>query len=116
MIILITNMNVLPEKQKEVLQTLLALIETPVTEKGCLSYGVFCDIEDKNMFCLVSEWDTRQHLDRYIKSCKFSILLGTKSLLCEPVKIQIVTVADSEGSEAVDSIRKKKEYSNGAGP
>jgi len=108
MIILITNMNVIPEKQKEVLQTLLAMIETPVTEKGCLSYGVFSDIEDKNMFNLLSEWDTRQHLDRYIKSYKFSILLGTKSLLCEPMKIQIVTVADSEGIEAVDSIRKKR--------
>lgn len=108
MIILITNMNVLPEKRKEVLQTLLALIETSVTEKGCIRFGAFCDIEDKNMFCLVSEWDTRPHLDRYIKSDKFSVLIGTKSLLCEPMKIQIVTVADSEGSEAVDSVRKKR--------
>ena len=57
MIVVRTTMNVLPEKQKEVLQTLLSLIEIPGKEKGCLSYGIFCDIEDKNVFNLISEWE-----------------------------------------------------------
>jgi hypothetical protein len=35
-------------------------------------------------------------------------LLGTKSLLCEPLKIKIFTVSDSEGIEAVNSVRKKE--------
>ncbi len=30
---------------KEVFQTLLSMIEQPGKEKGCLSYGIFCDIE-----------------------------------------------------------------------
>ena len=55
MIIIRTIMNVLPEKQKEVLQTLLSLIDPPGEEKGCLSYNIFCDIEDKNVFNLISE-------------------------------------------------------------
>ena len=100
-------MNVLPEKRKEVLQTLLSLIEPIGTEKGCLSYGVFCDIEDKNVFKLISEWETRQQIDHHISSDRFSVLLGTKSLLCEPLKIQIVTVSDSKEIEAVNSVRKK---------
>ena len=106
MIIVRTIINVLPEKQKEVLQTLLSMIETIGKEKGCLSYGIFCDIEDKNFFNLISEWETRQHLDHHMRSDKFSVLLGTKSLLCEPLKIQIYSVSDSEGIEAVNSTRK----------
>ena len=98
----------LPEKQKEVLLTLLSLIERPEKEKGCLSYGIFTDIEDKNVFNLISEWQTRQHLDHHIKSDKFSVLLGIKSLLKEQIKIQIVTVSDSEGVEAVNALRKKE--------
>ncbi len=108
MIIAITIMNVLPEKQKEVLQTLLSMIEQPGKEKGCLSYGIFCDIEDNNVFNLISEWETRQYLDHHMKSDRFRVLLGTKSLLSEPLKIQIFTVIDSEDIEAVYSIRKKE--------
>ncbi len=113
MIILIrTIMNVLPEKQKEVLQTLLSLIEPSEKEAGCLNYGVFSDVEDKNVFNVISEWENRQHLDQHIKSDRFSVLLGTKSLLYKPLKIQILTVADSEGITAVNSVRKKQSYLN----
>ena len=65
MIIAITILNVLPEKQKEVLQTLLSLIELPGKEKGRLSYDIFSDIEDKNVFNLISSWETRLDLDQH---------------------------------------------------
>ena len=107
MIIAITIMDVFPEKQKEVLQTLISMIEPPGREKGCLSYGIFRDIEDKNVFNLISEWETRKHLNHYMRSDRFRVLLGTKSLLCEPLKIQIFTVLNSEGTEAVDSVKEK---------
>ena len=95
------------EKQKEVMQTLLSMIEPTGKEKGCLSYHVFQDIENRNLFSLLGEWNTREELDCHIKSDRFGVLLGTKSLLCEPLKIQIVTVSDSEGIEAFNSARKK---------
>jgi len=107
MIVIRTIMNALPEKQKEVLQTLISLIDPPEKESGCLSYGIFSDIDDKNLFNLISEWETRHDLDSHMRTNRFSVLLGTKSLLCEPMGIQIFTVSDSEGLEAVNSIRKK---------
>ncbi len=109
MIIVRTIINVLPEKQKEVLLTLLSLMRLPEREKGCLSYGIYADIEDENVFNLLSEWQTRQHLDQHMRSDRFGVLLGIKSLLAEPVHIQIVTVSDSEGIEAVHSVRKKRD-------
>jgi quinol monooxygenase YgiN len=107
MIVLLTSLNVLPEKQKEVLQTLLSMVELPENEKGCQSYGISCDIEDNTVFNLISTWETRMHLDNHMKSERFSVLLGIKSLLCEPLKMQILTVSDSEGIEAVESARNK---------
>ena len=101
-------MNALIEKRTEVMQTLLSMIEPTENEMGCLSFHAFGDIEDKNGFDLIAKWKTREDLDHYIRSDRFSVLLGTKSLLCEPLKIQIFTVADSEGIEAVYSVRKKK--------
>jgi len=105
MIIVRTIMTALPEKQKEVLQTLLSLVASPEKEKGCLSYAIFGDIEDANVFNLFSEWDTRQHLDQHIRSDRFSVLLGTKCLLSEPLQIKIATVAEFEGMDAVCSAR-----------
>ena len=101
-------MHALPEKQKEVMQTLLSMIESTGKERGCLSHHVLRDIEDENVFCLIDEWETREDLDQHIRSAKFGVLLGTKSLLCEPLKIQIFTVSDSERIEAVNPVRKKQ--------
>ncbi|MFZ3044465.1 MAG: antibiotic biosynthesis monooxygenase family protein [Desulfatirhabdiaceae bacterium] len=105
MIIAVTNMNALQEKQKEVLQTLISMTEPPGREQGCLRYGIFHDIEENTVFILISEWETRQQLDRYMRSDRYSVLLGTKSLLCNPIQTQIFTVSDSEGIETGDPMK-----------
>jgi len=108
MIIVSITINVLPEKQLEVMQTLLSMIEPTGKEAGCLSYAVFCDIEDKNRFSLLEEWESRKDLDHHISSHRFGVLLGTKTLLCEPPKVHIHTVSRSEGMEAIDAVRSQR--------
>ncbi len=105
MIVVRIDMNVIPEKHLEIMQTLLPMIEPTAKKSGCLSFGIFCDIEDKNRFNLLGEWETREALDQHIASHQFSVLLGTKALLCEPLEIQIFTVSGSEGISAVHSVR-----------
>ena len=102
MIIVRIGLIPLPEKQKEVMQTLLSMIESTGKERGCLSHHVLRDIEDENVFSLIDEWETREDLDQHIRSAKFGVLLGTKSLLCEPPNIQIHTVSNSERMPAVN--------------
>ena len=107
MIIFRTTMNVFLDKRTEVMQTLLSMIEPIENVRGCLSCHAFRDIEDKNGFDLIAEWETREDLDHYIKSDRFSVLLGTKSLLCEPLQIEIHTVSHSEGMETINAARGK---------
>jgi quinol monooxygenase YgiN len=54
---------------------------------------------------MLGEWETREALDQHILSHRFDALLGTKTLLDEPIKIQIYTVSQSEGMEAVEAVR-----------
>jgi quinol monooxygenase YgiN len=108
MIIVRIAMNALSDKQKEVMQTLLSMIEFTGKEKGCLSHHVFRDIEDEKVFSRIDEWETREDLNDHIKSDRFSILLGTKSLLYEPPQIEIHTVCHSEGMETIDALRSKR--------
>ena len=83
-------MNVLPEKQKEVMQTLLSMIEPTEKENGCLSYEAFLDIEDNNVFSLIEGWENREDLKQHLRSDRFGVQLGTKSLLNEPLMKMIV--------------------------
>jgi len=107
MIVVRIIMNVLPEKRKEVTQTLLSIIKIgKKVERQNLSYDVLCCVEDINVFNLISTWETRKHLENYLKSDRFSVLLGTKSLLCEPLDIQIFTISKLEGFEFVKYVRK----------
>jgi quinol monooxygenase YgiN len=115
MIIVRITMNALMEKRTEIMQTLLSMIEPTENERGCLRRHVLRDIEDKNVFSLIGEWETREDLDHYISSDRFSVLLGTKSLLCEPPQIKIHTVSQSEGREAIDAVRIKKNIRNYTG-
>jgi len=108
MIVFKITMNVIPEKQLEIMQTLLAMIEPTAKKAGCISFGVFCDIEDKNRFSLLGEWETREKLDHHIASHQFSVLLGTQALLCKPLETRIFTVSRSEGMDAVHSVRDHK--------
>jgi quinol monooxygenase YgiN len=106
-IIVRITMKALMEKRTEMMQTLLSMIEPAGKEKGCLSYDVFCDLEDNQVFSLIEEWETREDLDRHIRSERFSALLGTKSLLAKPLEINIHTVSHSQGVEVVNALRGK---------
>ena len=107
MIVIRINMNVIPGKHLEMMQTLIAIVEPTAKEAGCISYGIFTDIEDKYHFCLLEEWKTRKDLDRHVTSHRFGILLGTKALLRNPMEIQIHTVSHSEGMDAIHLARGK---------
>jgi quinol monooxygenase YgiN len=103
MIVVRITMHVLPEKQKELVQTLLSMVGTMEMETGCLSYALYCNMEDQNLLNLLEEWQTRKALNQHLRSDIFGVLLGTKSLLIEPHGIHIYTIGQSEGMEAVHS-------------
>jgi quinol monooxygenase YgiN len=105
------TMHVLPEKQKEVVQTLLSLLHPMGREVGCLSYSLLCDIKDKSLLYVLEEWENREKLDIHLKSDMFGVFLGTKSLLRRSHGIHIYTVQKTEGMKAVVAARDKR--SNG---
>ena len=105
MIVVGIRMNVIPEKQKELVQTLLSMIASMKQEPGCLNYSLYCNMEDRNLLNVLEEWQTREDLDCHFRSEMFGILLGTRTLLSEPHKIRIYTVHRFEGMEAVHTAR-----------
>jgi quinol monooxygenase YgiN len=97
MILVIMEMTVLPAKSKEFLQTLHALIQSILKEKGCIKCSACQNIEDENTFCMIQGWETQKELDNYLQSDLFEVLLGTKNFLSEPYEIKFYTVSSTTG-------------------
>lgn len=105
MYIVIMKLNALPQKCLELKQTLQALNQSAQQEKGCLSHSVLQDIESEDSLSLIQFWQSREDLDNHLRSDKFTVLMGTKSLLSRPSEITVNEVAHSSGWETVESVR-----------
>ena len=93
MILAIIRMQVLPEKREELCQTIVSLIGSLRTEKGCLRCDFCQSMEDENELCILEEWDTRENLNSHLKSERFRVLRGAMNLLQEPYEMLVHTVA-----------------------
>lgn len=92
MILVITKMNVVPEKLLELTQTITSLSTFTRAEEGC-SYCEFCkNIEDENRLFLLEEWDTQENLMSHLKTEHFSVFLGAMNILAQPYKRMLYTV------------------------
>ena len=53
----------------------------------------------------VEEWESRENLERHIKSDPYRIILSLMELSGEPPEIKINTISKTEGLEAIEAIR-----------
>jgi quinol monooxygenase YgiN len=74
-------MNVLPEKRKELLQTLEAILERVRKETGCVKANLYQNMDNDRGFMLIEEWRNQEDLENHIRSDSFSVLRGANSLL-----------------------------------
>ena len=93
MILVIIRMKVLAEKRVELCQTMVSLIGSLRTEKGCLRCDFCRSMEDENELRILEEWDTRKNLNNHLKSDRFRVLRGAMNLLREPYEMLFHTVA-----------------------
>jgi len=94
MILVIIRMKVLPEKHVELCQTIVSLIGSLRTGKGCVRCDFCKSMEDENELCILEEWDTLENLNSHLKSELFRVLRGAMNLLQEPYELLVHTVSE----------------------
>jgi quinol monooxygenase YgiN len=97
MILVVIHMKVPPEKHMELSQTIALLIGAIRTEKGCLRCDYCQNVDDKNEFFLLEEWDTQESFMVHLKSERFKVLRGAMNLLKEPYKMMFHTIFHPAG-------------------
>ena len=58
-------------------------------EGGCLSLNLYHDIEEENNYGVISEWKTREAMDKHFKRKQFSLLVGAAEVLSENYELKI---------------------------
>jgi quinol monooxygenase YgiN len=105
MIDAIIKITVVPEKRKELLQTLQALLGPIRREQGCVSCNCYVDVEAENNIYYKEEWNIREDLDTHLRSVHFGVLIGAMKLLNKEPDIRINTIASTAGAEAITAAR-----------
>ena len=62
MILVTLKMIVRSEKRMDLIETMRGMLEPARVERGCLSYCLYEDVENRNAFVLLEEWETQQDL------------------------------------------------------
>jgi quinol monooxygenase YgiN len=83
------SFDVQADKWGEFVSAVTHVAHTIRWSAGCLGCRLVCDCESPNAFTLLSEWDNRAYLDRYLASAEFQILEGTRFLLRDGPNLSI---------------------------
>jgi len=100
------KMIVQPEKRREIIETIQGMLEPTRVERGCLSYRLYEDVENKNALVLLEEWATQEDLEKHISKDKLR-LLSLLNLLSEQPKFQFNTVSHTAGIELIEDVLSK---------
>src|SRR4030043_812768 len=105
--ILVTlKMIVQPERRGDFLETMRGMLEPSRVERGCLSYRLYEDVENRNAFVLLEEWATQEDLERHISKDNQRHLLALIDLLSEQPELRFNTVSHTAGMDLIEDILK----------
>jgi quinol monooxygenase YgiN len=105
--ILVTlKMIVRPEKRRDLLETMRGMLEPSRVERGCLSYRLYEDVENRNAFVLLEEWATQEDLERHISKDNQRQLLALMDLLSEQPELRFNTVSHTAGMDLIENVLK----------
>lgn len=100
------RMVVRPERRDDLLETIRGMLEPVRVERGCLSYRLYEDVEDRNTFFLVEEWKTRKDLESHVRTDNQRRLLALMDLLSEQPELRYNTVSHTAGMEFIEDVLK----------
>ena len=106
MIFSILKMIVQPERRRDLLETMRGIFEPARVERGCLSYRLYEDVEDRNTFVLIEEWATQKDLERHIRTDNQQRLLALMDILSEQPEVRFNTVLHTAGMDLIENVLK----------
>jgi quinol monooxygenase YgiN len=99
-------MTVRTERRRDLLETMRGMMEPTRVERGCLSFRLYQDVENRNTFILIEEWETQEDLERHISKDNQRQLLTLMDLLSEQPELRFNTVSHTAGMDLIEEVLK----------
>jgi quinol monooxygenase YgiN len=104
MILATLRMNVRSERRSDLLETMRGMLEPVRVERGCLSYRLYEDVEDRNTLVLVEEWKTQTDLESHIRTDNHRRLMALMDILNKQPELQFNTVSHTSGMDLIEDV------------
>jgi quinol monooxygenase YgiN len=86
-----------PDNTDEFVKSMRSFSDRIRKEKDCTGYSLYRDLEKKNVYSLIGEWNTRQAMEKHFRTNDFEMLIGVTRVLGETVAMNIAEVSKSGG-------------------
>ena len=90
-----------PAKRTEMLQALRSLVGPMSALSGCRCCRLYQDADDENAITWLEEWESREQLDRHVRSSEYRTLLSVMDLSAVQPEVRFNTVAKTAGMELI---------------
>jgi len=104
MMILTVHLKVPPEKRLDALKTIHSVIGQTAVQPGCLGCELFNSTQNDDNLLLQEKWQSREDLNRHVKTPEFRKIMVTMDLACEPPDISFIECGLPEGMDLVEKI------------
>lgn len=94
MVIYVMQIRVDSEMQPEFLQAYHSVLTMIRNGRGCIACRLTRDTEDPRLFCLQGEWNSREDLDRHLRTDLFRVLVGAARTLGGEAETRTMIVPD----------------------
>ena len=105
MILSFAKINPLPGKQQVVLDILRSVTDTTRLKSGCMACVVYTDQGKAQTILYLEQWQSRETLERHIRSELYFRVLSAMELAGEPPEIYFHAVSETRGLEYVEALR-----------
>ena len=104
MFIFTLQLKVVPAKRWDVLKTIHTIIGPTTVLPGCLHCSLYSSTTNDDELILLEKWDSKETLERHIRSDEFRKVIAAIETASEPPEIDFYKIASTEGMEFVEKI------------
>jgi len=102
MIVFTMRVTARPKKRPEMLQALHSLLGPMSVQPGCLRCRLYQDADDEDVLTWIEEWESREQMDRHVRSPEYRTLLSVMDLSAVQPEVRFNTVVETAGMELIE--------------
>jgi quinol monooxygenase YgiN len=105
MIVCTIALTLSEKDRRKVISSLLPLVGSTRVQPGCQVCSMLTDVDDPRVLVLWEEWDTRENLDRHLRSSDYRLVLAAMELSQDAPQMNFNSVNTRSGIEVVEAAR-----------